>query len=128
MSRPLIVVTDTDSVFLEVMAEILEDEGYDAITMKETDNVFGLIQERLPALVIIELVISDPERGWILLNKMRLDRKTTTIPVIIASTSTELVSKHGDYLRAKGCDILIKPFTLEELFTMVEQSIHPPAT
>jgi CheY-like chemotaxis protein len=124
MKRPFIVVTNTDLSFLEMIREFLEDEGYAVEIVEEEDQAFELIKERQPALVILELLILDPERGLMVLNKMRLDPQTTHIPVIIASTATQLVRDNEAHLRAKRCDILLKPFDLEELLTMV--STHAP--
>ena len=59
------------------------------------------------------------------LNKMRLHPDTTHIPVIIASTISQLILDNETHLRSKGCDILQKPFDLEELLTMVGKFVQP---
>jgi CheY-like chemotaxis protein len=61
------------------------------------------------------------------LNKMRLHPQTTHIPVVIASTTTRLLRDNEQRLRSKGCDILPKPFNLEELLTIVGKYV-PPTT
>lgn len=124
MARPLVIITNADQVFLDMMAEVLNDAGYDALTVKESHHAFELVRERQPALVIIELLIIDPERGLMIVNKMRLDPSTTTIPVIIASTSTPLLRDNAAHLRAKRCEMLQKPFDLEELLALVERSLQ----
>jgi len=127
MERPLIIIINADMAFLDMMREFLRDEGYEAITVQEKAEVFQIILNRKPQLVIIELLIHDPEAGLMVLNKMRLHPQTARIPVIIASTATQLIRDNEEHLRAKGCDILRKPFELEELLTMVERMIAPPA-
>jgi CheY-like chemotaxis protein len=77
---------------------------------------------------MIELVITDPEAGLMVLNKMRLHPKTARIPVIVASTITQLIRDNEEHLQSKGCDILPKPFDLEELLTMVGKYVPPPAS
>jgi chemotaxis family two-component system response regulator PixG len=126
MERSLIAVVNSDEAFLEMMQEFLEDEGYEAVTLKQNHRAFEQIKARKPQLVFIELVLTDPESGWMILNKMRLDPQTTTIPVIIASTATDLIARNEEHLRAKRCDILLKPFDLEELLTMVGKYVKAP--
>ena len=61
----------------------------------------------------------------VVLNKMRLHPDTTRIPVILASTTTQLLRDNEANFRAKGCDILPKPFDLEELLTIVGKYVPP---
>jgi hypothetical protein len=72
---------------------------------------------------MIELVIHDPEAGLMVLNKMRLHPQITHIPVIIASTTTQLLRDNEQHLRSKGCD-----YTLYRSihFTMTPDTmLHP---
>jgi DNA-binding response OmpR family regulator len=124
MERPLVAVVNSDQAFLDMMQEFLEDEGYEAVTLLQNHRAFEQIKARKPQLVVIELMLTDPESGWMILNKMRLDPQTTTIPVIIASTATDLIERNEENLRAKRCDILLKPFDLEELLAMVGKYVR----
>jgi CheY-like chemotaxis protein len=102
------------------------DGCLDEFLLKENDAAFQAILDRQPSAVMIELVITDPEAGLMILNKMRLHPKTRHIPVIIASTTTQLIKDNEAHLRSKGCEILVKPFDLEELLTVVEKFVPPP--
>jgi DNA-binding response OmpR family regulator len=127
MERPLIMVLNADQQFLDMIAEFLGEEGYDAVTFKEDMASFDAILQRQPDLVMIELVITNPEAGLMVVNKMRLHPQTARIPIIIASTITQLLRDNEAHLRSKGCDILPKPFDLEELLTIIGKYV-PPAT
>lgn len=119
--RPLIFVVNADETFLEMMAELLMDEGYNARTINENSDVFTAIKVAKPKLVVLEMLLINPESSWMILNKMRLDPETAHIPVIIVSTATDLIQRNEENLRAKHCDILLKPFELEELLVMVSK-------
>lgn len=124
-ARPLIVIVDSDLDFLQMVAELLDDEGYAPAITREDGLAFALIKERQPALVMIELLLADPERALAVLNELRLDPQTAPIPVIIASTATDLLERNEQHLRAKNCAILLKPFDLEELLTIVGEHVPP---
>src|SRR5262245_34420234 len=119
MERPLVMILNADRAFLELMREFLSEEGYAVRILRENQAAFEAILAERPQLVMIELMINDPEAGLMVLNKMRLHPDTTHIPVIIASTTTQLIRDNEEHLRSKDCDILPKPFDLEELLTMV---------
>jgi DNA-binding response OmpR family regulator len=127
MERPLLMAVNADMAFLEMIRDFLNDEGYEVIIMRENQAAFEVIVERKPRLVMIELLITDPESGLMVLNKMRLHPETTHIPVILASTTTQLLRDNEAHFRAKGCDILPKPFDLEELLTIVGTYVPPPS-
>ncbi len=93
--------------------------------LREDQDPFKTILARKPQLVIIELLFTDPEAGLMVLNKMRLHPETKQIPVILASTITQLLRENEEHLRAKGCDFLQKPFDLEELLTIVGRYVSP---
>ena len=59
------------------------------------------------------------------LELMRLDPETANIPVIICSADTQRIRDKEAYLREKGCDILEKPFLLEDLLAKVRAFIGP---
>lgn len=127
MEHPLIIVLNTDREFLHMIQEFLGEEGYAVQVVLESPGAFEHILTNRPRLVIIELVITDPEAGLMVLNKMRLHPQTTRIPVILASTTTQLLRENEAHFRSKGCDILHKPFDLEELLTMVGRFVSPTA-
>ena len=125
MERPLIIVLNADMDFLAMIREFLCDEGYEVLIVQENQSAFEVIGERRPRLVMIELLITNPEAGLMVLNKMRLHPETTHIPVIIATTTTQLIRDNEAHLRSKGCDFLAKPFDLEELLTIVGKYVLP---
>lgn len=119
MTPPVVAVVNADREFLELMAELLRDEGYEAIIVHENATAYPILKQRMPALIVLELIITNPEAGWMVLNKLRLDPQTAHIPIIIASTATDLIARNEANLREKHCDILLKPFDLEEFLVMV---------
>jgi DNA-binding response OmpR family regulator len=125
MDRPLIIALNADREFLALIQEFLGEEGYRVQIALENQGAFEAILAKKPRLVIIELLLTDPEAGLMVLNKMRLHPETVHIPVILASTVTQLLRENEQHLRAKGCDFLQKPFDLEELLTIVGRYVAP---
>jgi two-component system sensor kinase FixL len=119
MAHPLIAVMNDDTVFLQLMHDLLTGEGYRCIICKEGDKVYPLIKEQQPKLVILDIRMGAPETGWMVLELLRLDPATAPIPVIVCSADTVFLRAKEDALHALKCDILEKPFDLEALLEKV---------
>jgi len=119
MSKPRIAVVNNDTVFLQLMHDLLSDEGYDTVIEKESGKVHAMVRDEKPHLVILDIRMDSPETGMQILELLRLDPATNHIPIIICSADSRLLREKEAILRDKGCDILEKPFDLEDLLTKV---------
>ena len=126
MAKSLIAVVNDDTIFLELMHDLLTDEGYRTAIWKEGDKAYEMIKEHRPLLVILDIRMERPDTGWMILELMRLDPETASIPVIICSADTERIRAKEAYLRDRGCAALEKPFLLEDLLSAVRSFIGPP--
>jgi DNA-binding response OmpR family regulator len=68
--------------------------------------------------VILDLRMPDFD-GWQILQLLKLDPQTCTVPVLICSAAVAEVRATEERLREQGCDILLKPFNLDELLDKV---------
>ncbi len=78
--RPLIVVVNDDTAFLQLMEQLLDDEGYEAEALKSTTNAIEHIKKRRPALIILDVRINNEESGLVLLDLMTLDPERDRSP------------------------------------------------
>ncbi len=125
MAKSLVAVVNDDTLFLELMHDLLTQEGYRAVIWKEGDKAYNMIKEHRPVLVILDIRMEHPDTGWMVLELMRLDPETAHIPVIICSADTSRIREKEAYLREKGCAVLEKPFLLEDLLEKVQAFIGP---
>lgn len=80
-----------------------------------------MIKERQPTILILDIRMESPEAGFAVLDLLRLDPTTTHIPVIICTAAIQLIRENEQHLRAKNCEILIKPFDLDDLLDIVKR-------
>ena len=74
----------------------------------------------MPDLIILDLLMPGvPE--WRILELLKTDQQTAPIPVLVCSAAKETILRAEARLRAHGCDILFKPFRIEELFEKLER-------
>ncbi|HBY95390.1 MAG TPA: hypothetical protein DEP84_15800 [Chloroflexi bacterium] len=82
MATPRIAVVNDDTAFLNLMHELLTDEGYETIIWAESERAYDMIRRVKPDLVILDIRMGHPEAGWTILDLVRLDPTTAHIPVV----------------------------------------------
>ena len=126
MARKHIAVVNDDTIFLDLMDDLLSGEGYQTTIMKVSGEAFQSIKSIQPDLIIIDIWIQRADNGWEVLNLVKLDPSTATIPVIVSSTDIRDLEAKEPILSRLNCDILPKPFNLQALLDKVNEAIGPP--
>jgi CheY-like chemotaxis protein len=122
--RPRIAVINDDTVFLDLMRDLLETEGgYEALICREWEDAHGFVKEQNPALLILDIRIGGEERGWTILNLLTLDPTTRHIPIIVCSAAIQSLHEHQDLLSKYGICALPKPFDLDALLETVARML-----
>jgi len=125
MATGRIAVVNDDTAFLQLMHDLLTEEGYDPIICKEGDRAYDRIKKEKPRLVILDIRMEHPDTGWMVLECVRLDPETAATPVIICSADTQRIREKAAFLREHNCDVLEKPFLLTELLSKVAAYVGP---
>src|SRR5215207_7627451 len=107
-----IFVTGDAPLFVELIKELLVCAGYRNAIWQVGDSAFPCIRDEQPALVLLDISMKNPGRGWALLNVLRLHPKTRHIPVILCSADMRLVNEKLVMLHDLNCQTLEKPFEL----------------
>ena len=128
MTPPSIFVTDDDQTYVELIKELLTDAGYARVVWHVGSNAFQRSRDEQPDLVLLDINLLNPGRGWTTLDAMRLHPKTRNIPVIICSTDMHLIDEKAVLLRNMNCQSLEKPFDIEAMLDKVVAAIGPPSS
>ncbi len=122
----IVVVNDTQEI-LDLFKEILEDEGYrvslSSFAFNEMDDLVNL----QPDLVILDFMIGGESHGWQLLQKMKMDRRTASVPTIVCTAALNLARELEGHLRIKRVGIVLKPFDIDDLVTEVRERLQDAA-
>jgi len=123
--RLRIMVINDDATFLNLMRELLEDEGYKVFLVNEGDGAHEAVRRDMPALVILDIRLEHPDTGWMVLQALRLDPQTAEIPVIICSADALFLRGKQDWLARQGYLVQEKPFGLDDILAKITASIKP---
>lgn len=106
-----ILIVDDDENVLAVLNEVFTYEGFDALTVPQTDDLFELVRAYEPALVLLDFSLGG-KNGGVWCEQLKGDAEFAKLPVIIYTAYSNKGIKKGSY----GCDDFIaKPFDLEDL-------------
>jgi DNA-binding response OmpR family regulator len=123
MAKRIMVIDDSKEI-LELIEMILSEEGYEVALYS-----FGLhdlveVKRVTPDLIILDYLIGQEEDGWNLLQKLKLDRETATIPVIICSAAAKQLREMASWLNEKGVGVVYKPFDIDDLLLAVHKMLE----
>jgi CheY-like chemotaxis protein len=125
--RARIAVINDDTIFLQLMEELLRvEQGYAVGVCKQWDDAYGFVKEFRPDLVILDVVMSDEEAGWRILNLLTLDPATRPIPVLVCSAAVRSLHEHQALLDRYGIRALSKPFDLDTLLSAIDAMLEAP--
>ncbi len=125
MDDQVIAVVNDDTAFLDLMCELLTEEGYKTLAWRESDTAYEMVKRERPSLVILDVRMNNAEAGWQVLELIRLDPATADIPVIVCSADTAYLQLKAESLRRLKCDVLEKPFDLDTLLEKVRANLGP---
>src|SRR4051812_47398456 len=116
-----ILVVDDEIPILNLIAEVLEDNGFTVVTAQDGKQALSLVERDPPNGIITDVMM--PHLDGISLCKQVKDNPAThDVVVIVMSASTQLDSL------LVGCPadaILPKPFRLDDLVGLVNKHLSP---
>lgn len=115
-----VLVVDDEADIRELVAGVLEDEGYDTRGAAHSDAALAAISERRPSLVLLDVWLQGSRLdGLDLLDEIK--RRDPSIPVLV-------ISGHGSLdtavtaIRRGAADFIEKPFEADRLLFLVERA------
>jgi PleD family two-component response regulator len=117
-----ILVVDDEPHIAQILKFTLEKAGYQVFTASDGKVALEKIQELLPHLVILDVMMPVMD-GYEVCRKMREDFKMNQIPVIMLSAKGELPERIRG-LEGGANDYLIKPYSNDELLLRVKNVLE----
>ncbi len=119
--RHVLVIDDTPAI-LDLFRDLLEEEGYRV----SLENFSVAASEKLapiralkPDLIVLDYMVGGEGLGWQLLQLLKMDRSTTTIPVIICTAAVRQVEELKGHLLDMGVAVVLKPFDIDRLLAEI---------
>ncbi|MFS0736285.1 sigma-54 dependent transcriptional regulator [Sphingomonas sp. 1P06PA] len=115
-----VLIVDDEQDIRELVAGVLEDEGYSARSASDADGALAALSERRPSLVLLDVWLQGSRLdGLDLLDEIK--SRDPSLPVIV-------ISGHGNIdtavsaVRRGAADFIEKPFEAERLLLLVARA------
>jgi CheY-like chemotaxis protein len=126
--KHILVVNDTPYI-LDLFDDLLSEAGYrvtlDRFTV-EADQLLAQVKDARPDVIILDFLIGDEARGWQFLQMLKMDRETRAIRVIVCSAAVQQVQDMQAHLDEMRVAVVLKPFDIDHLLSVVEKALAEP--
>ncbi len=116
-----ILVVDDDATILDLVAEVLRDEGYEVTTATNGEEALAEVRLSQPHAIVLDLMMPVMD-GWQFLEVCQAEADFRDIPVLVLSAAHR---PQQDVMRLGARQYLTKPFDLQQLLEQVSRLVPP---
>ena len=120
-----IAIIDDDPDIVDASSLVLTSKGYDVITASNPDDGYKIVMDQNPDLIILDVMMNEPDDGFFLAQKFR--KMSIDTPIIMyTSVSKSLGMEFGASEMVPVDEFVEKPISPETLVEKVEKllTIH----
>lgn len=120
-----ILVVDDSPDFQMLVKAFVAEEQYVVMSAEDTLQATGSAIRNKPSVIVLDVGLPGGD-GWMLLDRLKANALTRTIPILVVTGQ----SKQGlnEKARAKGAaGFLNKPIEKSALLAAIKQALTPPA-
>jgi DNA-binding response OmpR family regulator len=118
-----IAIIDDDPDILDASSLVLNSKGFDVITATNPDDGYKIVSEQKPDLIILDVMMNEPDDGFYLAQKFRKNNITTPI-IMYTSISKAIGIDYGVNEMVPVDEFVEKPISPEQLIEKVEKLLH----
>jgi len=123
INMSLIAVIDDDHDILDASTLVLSAKGYDVITADNPDDGYKIVKEKKPDLIILDVMMNEPDDGFFLAQKFR--KEHLDIPIIMyTSVSKALGLEFAAGEMVPVDEFIEKPISPDTLIDKVEKLLQ----
>lgn len=108
---------------LSLIRDVLVEDGYRVTTALLMDGTIEWIIDLAPDLIILDYLFAREDRGWSLLQELRMDSRTAAIPAILCTGAVRDVEEMKSELDSMRVRIIFKPFDIDDLVKAVSEML-----
>lgn len=115
-----IAIIDDDPDILDASSLVLTSKGHEVITASNPDDGYKIVKEQSPDLIILDVMMNEPDDGFFLAQKFRKEK--VKVPIIMyTSISKTTGMDFGKSDLVPVDEYVEKPISPDELIEKVER-------
>ena len=118
-----IAIIDDDADILDASSLILTSNGYEVITADNPDDGYKIVKENSPNLIILDVMMNEPDDGFFLAQRFRKD--SIKVPIIMYTSVSKATGLDFGVSEIVPVDEFVeKPISPEELISKVKKLLQ----
>ena len=118
-----IAIIDDDADILDASSLILTSNGYEVITADNPDDGFKIVKENSPDLIILDVMMNEPDDGFFLAQRFR--KENISVPIIMYTSVSKATGLEFGVSEIVPVDEFVeKPISPEELISKVKKLLQ----
>ena len=122
-----ILIVDDDHNIVQMLSDILTDEGYEVATATQSLRAFDRAKEAQPDLILMDIMMPYLD-GLDQIKLLSLDDDLKDIPIIVITAKARALEGIDDLRALRIVDYLYKPFEISDLLEKIGKAIKGRAT
>ena len=118
-----IAIIDDDPDIIDASSLVLTSKGHEVITANNPDDGYKIVKENSPDLIILDVMMNEPDDGFFLAQKFRKNNITTPI-IMYTSVSKTIGIDYGVNEMVPVNEYVEKPISPAQLIEKVEKLLH----
>ena len=118
-----IAIIDDDPDIIDASRLVLTSKGYEVITATNPIDGYQIVKDKSPDLIILDVMMNEPDDGFFLAQKFRKENITTPI-LMYTSVSKAIGIDFGVSEIVPVDDFVEKPISPDELIQKVEKLLN----
>jgi len=120
--KPVILIVDDSPFNLQILREVTEDSGYEAVTVVNGRKALEFVKKQKPDLILLDIVMPQMD-GYEVCKLLKSSEETKDIPIIFLTAKTEPEDIVKGF-RFGAVDFVSKPFKAIELNARVKTHLE----
>lgn len=119
----LIAIIDDDPDILDASSLVLTAKGYEVVTADNPDDGYKIVKEQKPDLIILDVMMNEPDDGFFLAQKFRKEK--FEIPIIMYTSISKALGLEfvaGEMIPVD--EFIEKPISPDTLVDKVEKLLQ----
>src|SRR3982751_625277 len=118
MPRTVLIIDDERDTN-DILATMVQARDFTPIQLFAGSQVFATVRERMPDLILLDLMLPDLD-GFTICEQLKRNRETNLIPILMVTALNDPVHQiRGVRVGANG--YLPKPYTPDQLFKAMDE-------
>jgi DNA-binding response OmpR family regulator len=118
-----ILILDDDQDILDIISDLLIDCGFEVQTLSTGEQIFSVISQFHPDLVLMDVMLANMD-GRVICRNLKENENTQFIPVILISGTHDLA--HSLNQIGAPNDFIPKPFDIDFLLNKIKYQLLQP--